>query len=91
MLAWDKVNLYGQHWLKLHGVEIALVHSAVHPEWPWTVTVQRQRGIEAKLVGGRAKTLEHGKKMAERWAAANLRRLEGEVAERIASYQARLR
>ena len=84
MLTWDPVNTYGQHWLKLHGIEIALVDSTVDPDWPWSVTVQRQRGIEAKLVGGRAKTLEHGKKMAERWARANLPRLEVEVARRLA-------
>lgn len=59
MLFWDPVNTYGQHWLKLRGIEIALVDSTVDPAWPWSVTVQRQRGIEVKLVGGRAKTLEH--------------------------------
>lgn len=84
MLTWDPVNNYGQHWLKLHGIEIALVDRTVDPGWPWAVTVQRQRGIEAKLVGGRAKTLEHGKKMAERWARANLALLEVEVARRLA-------
>ena len=84
MLTWDPVNTYGQHWLKLHGVEVALVSDRNDPAWPWTVSVERQRGIEAKLVGGHAKTLEHGKKMAERWALANLPRLEVEVADRIA-------
>lgn len=84
MLTWDQVNTYGQHWLKLRGIEIALVDRTVDPAWPWSVTVHRQRGIEAKLVGGRAKTLEHGKKMAERWARANLPRLEAEVARRLA-------
>ena len=84
MLTWDPVNTYGQHWLKLHGIEIALVDGTVDPAWPWSVTVQRQRGIESKLVGGRAKTLEHGKKMAERWALANLPRLEAEVVRRLA-------
>ena len=83
MLIWDPVNTYGQHWLKLHGIEIALVDRAVHPEWPWSVTVHRQRSIEAKLVGGRAKTLDHGKKMAERWARANLALLEVEVERRL--------
>ncbi len=84
MLTWDPVNTYGQHWLKLHGIEIALVDRTTNADWPWSVTVQRQRSIEAKLVGGRAKTLEHGKKMAERWARANLARLELEVARRLA-------
>ena len=84
MLTWDPVNTYGQHWLKLHGVEVALVDRTVDPAWPWSVTVQRQRGIESKLVGGRAKTLEYGKKMAERWAMANMPRLEVEVARRLA-------
>lgn len=84
MLTWDPVNGYGQHWLKLHGVEVALVDRTVNPELPWSVTVHRQRSIEAKLVGGKAKTLEHGKKMAERWARANLPQLEVEVARRLA-------
>ena len=84
MLTWDPVNTYGQHWLKLQDIEIALVQGTVDPAWPWSVTVHRQRGIESKLVGGRAKTLEHGKKMAERWARANLALLEVEVARRLA-------
>lgn len=83
MLTWDPVNTYGQHWLKLRGTEIALVDRTIHADWPWSVTVQRQRGIESKLVGGRAKTLEHGKKMAERWALANQTVLEVEVARRL--------
>jgi hypothetical protein len=85
MLTWDPVNTYGQHWLKLQGIEIALVDKTVDPAWPWSVTVDRQRGIESKLVGGRSKTLEHGKKMAERWARANLPRLEVEVARKAAA------
>ena len=31
MLTWDPVNAYGQHWLKLRGIEIALVDSTVDP------------------------------------------------------------
>ena len=31
MLTWDPVNTYGQHWLKLHGVEIVLVTEAAPP------------------------------------------------------------
>lgn len=85
MLTWEPVNAYGQHWLKLQGIEVALVDRTVNPEWPWSVTVHRQRGIEAQLVGGGAKTLEHGKKMAERWARANMALLEGEVARRLAA------
>ena len=82
MLAWDKVNNYGQHWLKLHGVEVVLVSEG--PPGQWVVHVNRQRYMEARVTSGRSPTLEHAKKMAERWARANLPRLEAEVADRIA-------
>jgi hypothetical protein len=84
-LTWIHLDRYQQHWLKLDGIEIACVSVCYHPEWPWTVSVQRHRGLEAKLVGGHAKTLAHGKKMAERWAMANIERLRPEVAARAAS------
>lgn len=82
MLTWDKVNYYGQHWLKLHGVEIVLVTEAAPGSW--TVHVNRQRYMEARITSGRSPSLAHAKKMAERWAGANMPRLEVEVADRIA-------
>ncbi len=84
MLAWDPVNRYGQHWLTLHGVEVALVSDRQDPAWPWLVSVNRHRSFDSKLVAGKAKTLAHAKKMAERWARVNLARLEIEVADRLA-------
>lgn len=83
MLTWVTTGA-DQHWLKLHDVEIASVSVRYDPEWPWVVFVQRQRGLDGPVVGGKAKTLRHGKKMAERWARMNLPRLEVEVAERLA-------
>jgi hypothetical protein len=82
MLAWDPANYYGQHWLKLDGVEVVLVAEAAPGSW--VVHVNRQRYMESRVAAGRSPTLAHGKKMAERWARANLPRLEVEVAERIA-------
>ncbi len=46
--------------------------------WP-LVTVNRQRDMRRLLVG-KAATVDHGKKMAERWARANLARLQVDVA-----------
>ena len=34
MLTWDPVNTYDQHWLKLHGVEVALVSDRNDPAQP---------------------------------------------------------
>ena len=89
MLTWDKVNFYGQHWLKLHGVEVALLSEG--PPGRWVVHINRQRYMDPRVTAGPSPTLAHAKKMAERWATANLPRLEVEVADRIASYQARQR
>ncbi|WP_394694875.1 hypothetical protein [Pseudoxanthomonas japonensis] len=82
MLAWDPVNRYGQHWLTLHGVEVVLVSEG--PPGSWTVHVNRQRYMEARVTAGKSPTLAHAKKMAERWARVNLARLEVEVADRLA-------
>jgi hypothetical protein len=89
MLTWDKVNFYGPHWLKLRGVEVALVSEG--PPGRWVVHINRQRYMDPRVTAGPSPTLAHAKKMAERWARANLPRLEVEVAERVASYQARQR
>lgn len=82
MLTWDPANYYGQHWLKLDGVEVVLVTEG--PPGVWVVHVNRQRYMEARVTAGRSPTFRHAQKMAERWARANLPRLEVEVAERIA-------
>lgn len=82
MLTWDPPNTYDQHWLKLHGVEVALVSEG--PPGVWVVHINRQRYMDARVTTGRSPTLAHAQKMAERWAMANLPRLEVEVAERIA-------
>ena len=74
MLNWDPVNYYGQHWLKLHGVEVALV--AEGPPGQWVVHVNRQRHMDTRITSGRSPTLAHAKKMAERWAKANMGRLD---------------
>ncbi len=90
MLAWHPVNNYGQHWLKLQGVEIAFVTTRLEETWPWLVMVNRQQGLEGKLAVGKAKTLAHAKKTVERWARANLPRLKVGVANREAG-RSRLR
>lgn len=81
MLAWEYSERFKQHYLMLDGFQVAMVDDGP-PGW-YRVIVNQQRSM-GKLVSGKAPTLEHGKKMAERWARANLPRLEQEVAEKDA-------
>ena len=77
---WEYLEAYRQHWLKVDGREVALVHARVSDGW--LVHVNRHRGIEAKMVCGHAPTVANGRKMALRWALANLPRLRREISER---------
>lgn len=61
---------------------LALVSRRNDDQWPWLVHVNRQRGLDDKVTAGKAKTLAHGKKMAERWARANLPRIQREIEAR---------
>lgn len=83
MLRWTYSDTYHQHYLTLHGTQVAMVDECVGGQY--RVIVNRQR-ILGRVAGGRAPSLAHAQKMVERWATANLPRLEREVAE----YQANL-
>jgi hypothetical protein len=82
-LTWIYLERFDQHWLTLDGEYIALVSKRVTGDW--LVHVNRQRPFEMRVTGGAAATLAFAKKMAERWAMANLERVRREVAQRIAA------
>lgn len=77
MLTWQYSDRFRQHWLLLEGEHVAMVDfdATGRP----MVTVNRQRSFETRGCG-RCGTVDFGKKMAERWARANLNRLRSEVA-----------
>jgi hypothetical protein len=81
MLTWEYSDRFDQHWLLLDGEHVAMVHRGVQGQF--LVMVNRQRPM-ALTRQASAVSVEHGKRMAERWATANLPRLEVEVADRIA-------
>ena len=81
MLTWEYSDRFRQHYLLLKGEQIAMVDDGA-PGW-FRVIVNRQQYM-GKLTMGRSPTIAHGKKMAERWARANMPRIERELAERIA-------
>ncbi|HEY1034574.1 MAG TPA: hypothetical protein VGE09_06295 [Pseudoxanthomonas sp.] len=81
-LRWQYSERFAQHWLLLGGEHVAMVDAGGPGRW--RVMVNRHRPM-GKLTSGEALTLEHGKKMAERWATANIDRLRIEVAARAAS------
>ena len=82
-LKWIYLERFDQHWLTLDGEYIALVSKRVPGDW--LVHVNRQRHMELRMTAGQAATLGFGKKMAERWAVANLPRIRRELAERVAA------
>lgn len=81
MLTWQYSDRFRQHWLLLDGEHVAMVDFDANGR-PM-VTVNRQRDF-ARRHGGLCGTVEFGRKMAERWARANLDRLLCEVEVRRA-------
>lgn len=79
LMCWHYLERYDQHWLKVDGREVALISKRVPGDW--LVDVNRHREWQPGMpCSGVSPTVPHGKKMAERWARANLDRLRAEIA-----------
>lgn len=81
MLTWQYSERFDQHWLLLDGEHVAMVHRGAQGQY--LVMVNRQRSMRP-TPQARAQSVEHGKRMAEKWLAGNLARVEREVAEQVA-------
>lgn len=72
---WRFDDRYGHHWLLCNGREVALVNKVSEGKWLMGVNRQRWSGSGR----GYTSTLAHAKRMVERWATANAKRLRLEV------------
>lgn len=78
---WRHDPFYGHHWLFVEHVVVAQVTPA-ELVGDWIVYINRQWPIERRNPRGRTPSLGFGKKMAERWLAANFPRVRDEVDQR---------
>lgn len=77
-IEWRHDPFYGHHWLFMDHVVVAQVTPA-ELVGDWIVYINRQWTIERRNPSGRTPSLSFGKKMAERWLAANFSRVRAEV------------
>lgn len=76
---WHYLERYDQHWLKVDGREVALISQRVPGDWLVHVNRHREWKPGARCTGV-SPTVPHAKRMIERWARVNLKRLRAEIA-----------